>query len=138
LKGLTGASRTGQVEGDAAMRPGIHHVMVAMPANGEEQARRFYGALLGLEEIEKPANLRGRGGVWFMTGNLHLHVGVDPDFHPAEKAHVAFEVDELAGVRLRLGVAGYDATDDEPLPGYDRCYVKDPFGNRMELLEPQQ
>ncbi len=91
-----------------------------------------------LEEIEKPANLRGRGGVWFMTSNLQLHVGVDPDFHPAEKAHVAFEVDELAGVRLRLGVAGYDATDDEPLPGYDRCYVKDPFGNRMELLEPQQ
>lgn len=117
------------------MKPRIHHVMVAMPANGEEQARRFYGALLGLEEIEKPVNLRGRGGVWFMTGNLQLHLGVDPDFRPAEKAHIAFEVDDLAGVRSRLAAAGYDAAGDEPLLGFDRCYVKDPFGNRVELLE---
>ncbi len=119
------------------MRPGIHHVMVAMPVGGEKQARRFYGVLLGLEEIEKPASLRGRGGVWFMTGNLQLHLGVDPDFRPAEKAHVAFEVAGLAGVRRQLGAVGYDATDDEPLPGFDRCYVKDPFGNRVELLEPR-
>jgi len=120
---------------EMAMEPRIHHVMVAMPANREEQARRFYGALLGLEESEKPANLRGRGGVWFMTGALQLHLGVDPDFRTAEKAHVAFEVVDLAGVRSRLAAAGYDATDDEPLAGFDRCYVKDPFGNRVELLE---
>jgi len=94
--------------------------------------------LLGLEEIEKPVNLRRRGGVWFMTGNLQLHLGVAPDFRPAEKAHVAFEVADLVGVRRRLAAAGYDAADDEPLPGFDRCYVKDPFGNRVELLEPRQ
>jgi catechol 2,3-dioxygenase-like lactoylglutathione lyase family enzyme len=117
------------------MRPGIHHVMVAMPVGGEERARQFYDALLRLEEIEKPASLRGRGGVWFMTGNLQLHLGVDPDFRPAEKAHVAFEVVGLTGVQHRLAAAGYDTTGDELLPGFDRCYVKDPFGNRIELLE---
>ena len=120
------------------MVPKIDHVQIAIPAGGEEQARRFYGALLGLEEIEKPANLRKRGGVWFMTGNLQLHLGVDPAFRPAEKAHVAFRVTGLAGRRGRLEAAGYTVTEDEPLPGFDRFYVQDPFGNRMDLLEPAQ
>jgi catechol 2,3-dioxygenase-like lactoylglutathione lyase family enzyme len=118
--------------------PTIDHVQIAIPAGGEEQARRFYGALLGLQEIEKPANLRKRGGVWFMTGNLQLHLGVDQAFRPAEKAHVAFRVTGLAGTRGRLEAAGYTVTEDEPLPGFDRFYVLDPFGNRMELLEPAQ
>jgi catechol 2,3-dioxygenase-like lactoylglutathione lyase family enzyme len=118
--------------------PLIDHVQIAVPAGGEEQARRFYGAVLGLKEIEKPANLRKRGGVWFMTGNVHLHLGVDPAFRPAEKAHVAFQVSGLAAIRGRLEAAGYTVAEDEPLPGIDRLYVKDPFGNRMELLEPAE
>ncbi len=107
-----------------------------MPTGGEARARQFYGALLEFDEVEKPANLRQRGGVWFMTGNLQVHLGVDKAFRPAEKAHIAFEVDGLAALRERLINAGYTIADDEPLPGYERCYVNDPFGNRMELLEP--
>ncbi len=92
--------------------------------------------MLGFEEVPKPVNLQQRGGVWFNTGNLQLHLGVDHAFHPAEKAHVAFEVNGLADLRGRLVAAGYATTDDEPLAGYQRCYVTDPFGNRTELLEP--
>lgn len=117
------------------MKPRIDHVQVAMLAGGEEAARRFYGELLGLTEIEKPANLRSRGGVWFTTGSIALHLGVDPAFRPATKAHVAFRVTGLRELRERLAAAGYPSAEDEPLPGYARCYVADPFGNRTELLE---
>lgn len=115
----------------------IHHVQVAIPAGGEGKARGFYGELLGLSEVPKPANLRGRGGVWFQTGNLQLHLGVDPDFRAARKAHVAFRVEDLSGIRSRLEAAGCATTDDQPLDGYQRCYVDDPFGNRTELLQPE-
>jgi catechol 2,3-dioxygenase-like lactoylglutathione lyase family enzyme len=116
--------------------PTVHHVQVAIPAGGEEQARRFYGDLLGFAELPKPANLQARGGVWFETGNLQFHLGVDPAFRPAEKAHVAFQVAGLSALRERLTAAGYPTADDEPLAGYDRFFVKDPFGNRLEVLEP--
>ncbi len=118
------------------MRPTIAHVQVAMPAGGEELARWFYGGLLGLAEVAKPENLRGRGGVWFATGNIALHLGVDPAFRPATKAHVAFGVAGLAALRERLVAAGCAVADDEPLPGVARFFVADPFGNRVELLEP--
>jgi catechol 2,3-dioxygenase-like lactoylglutathione lyase family enzyme len=114
----------------------IHHVQIAIPAGGESEGRRFYGALLGFVELPKPANLQARGGVWFATGNLEFHLGVDPAFRPAEKAHVAFQVTGLAALRERLVAAGFPVADDEPLAGYDRFFVNDPFGNRMELLEP--
>ncbi len=113
----------------------IHHVQIAIPAGREAAARAFYGELLGLAEVMKPANLQRRGGVWFRTANIQLHLGVDPSFHPAEKAHVAFQVAGLASVRQRLAAAGHRADEDEPLPGYQRCYVHDPFGNRIELLQ---
>ncbi len=118
--------------------PRIHHVQVAIPVGGEEQARQFYGALLGLTEVPKPVNLQARGGVWFATGNLQLHLGVDAAFQPAHKAHVALEVRGLGSLRARLAEAGYRGSADEPLPGYQRCYVTDPFGNRTELLEPDE
>ena len=114
----------------------IHHILVAMPQGREDDARRFYGELLGFPEIPKPENLLKRGGVWFQTGNLQLHLGVDKSFVPATKAHVAYQVEDLEILRERLVAAGIGITDDEPLPGYDRCYVDDPFGNRIELLEP--
>jgi catechol 2,3-dioxygenase-like lactoylglutathione lyase family enzyme len=114
----------------------IHHVQVAIPAGGEEQARAFYGELLRFDEIDKPENLVSRGGCWFQTGNLQLHLGVDKDFVPARKAHVAYEVDDLDKLRRRLETAGYAIAEDEPLPGYDRFYVADPFGNRVEILQP--
>ncbi len=114
----------------------IHHVQVAIPAGGEERARAFYGELLGFREVPKPANLQARGGVWFAAGNLQLHFGVDRAFRSAEKAHVAYQVSGLPAFRDRLMASGYEPVDDEPLAGYDRFYVDDPFGNRLELMQP--
>lgn len=117
------------------MKPLIHHVQIAIPRGGEEVARSFYGDILGLMEIPKPTNLQGRGGVWFETGNLQLHLGVDPDFHPARKAHIAFQITDLREIQEKLSVAGHNLVNGEPLEGYNRMYVTDPFGNRIELLE---
>lgn len=115
----------------------IHHVQVSIPAGGEDAARHFYGGLFDFQEISKPANLAQRGGVWFQTGNLQLHLGVDANFSPATKAHVAYEVDDLMTVRVRLAAADVMIIEDEPLPGFDRFYISDPFGNRIEVLAPQ-
>lgn len=117
-------------------RPTVHHVQIAIPAGGEDAARRFYRDVLGFREVEKPENLRARGGAWFETGNLQLHLGVDPAFTPATKAHVAFEVRAIEPMRERCLAAGYPVRQDEPLPGYERFYVDDPFGNRTEILQP--
>jgi catechol 2,3-dioxygenase-like lactoylglutathione lyase family enzyme len=116
--------------------PAIHHVQTAIPRNGEADARRFYGDVLGLREVEKPESLRARGGVWYQTGTLQLHLGVDPDFTPATKAHVAFEVADLDAVRQRCLAAGHPVREDADLPGYARFYVDDLFGNRVEILHP--
>ncbi|MFO1060134.1 MAG: glyoxalase [Dongiaceae bacterium] len=115
---------------------GIDHVQLAMPAGGESAARDFYGALLGLPEIAKPPALAARGGCWFgWPGGLQLHLGVDPDFRPARKAHVGLRVRGLAGLAARLDAAGHATTGDAPLAGYERLFVSDPFGNRLELLQ---
>ncbi len=115
---------------------GINHVQIAMPRDGEDVARRFYGGVLGLAEIAKPAHLARRGGVWFAAGPQQLHLGVEDGFRPAKKAHPAFEVQGLATLRGRCVAAGYVPVDDEPLPGFQRFYLNDPFGNRLEFLEP--
>lgn len=106
-----------------------------MPAGQEAAARAFYSGVLGLAEEVKPPNLARRGGVWFRGGALRLHLGVDPDFHPARKAHPALLVRGLAEVAARCLAAGFPPIEDEPLEGFDRVYVLDPFGNRIELLE---
>lgn len=114
----------------------IHHIQLAMPEGGEEAARGFYGALLKLDEVPKPAPLQGRGGVWFQRGSLRLHLGVEPNFRPAAKAHPALQVAGLAALAARLEEAGVVVTHDNALPGYARFYALDPFGNRIEFLEP--
>ena len=114
----------------------IEHVQLAMPAGGEEAARAFYFGLLGLPEVPKPAHLAARGGCWFEDADLKLHLGVDADFRPARKAHPALLIDDLAGLLGRLRAAGVPVVDDEPLEGFARAYVDDPFGNRIELMEP--
>jgi catechol 2,3-dioxygenase-like lactoylglutathione lyase family enzyme len=116
----------------------IDHVELAMPAGGEDAARRFYGTLLGLPERPKPPNLAARGGAWFEDGAIRVHLGVEGDFRPARKAHVAFVVDDVAALRAACRDAGYETTQDEPLAGHDRIYVNDPFGNRLEFLSPAQ
>lgn len=108
-----------------------------MPAGHEATARAFYCGVLGLVEEQKPPNLTPRGGAWFRGGTLRLHLGVDPDFHPAGKAHPALLVSGLAALLTRCEAAGFPAARDEPLDGFDRAYVLDPFGNRIELLEPR-
>ena len=114
---------------------GIDHVQLAMPAGGEEQARGFYRDVLGLTEQPKPAALAERGGCWFANGAVQVHVGVDPDFRPAGKAHVGLLVDALAPVVDACRARGFAVAAGEPLDGCVRAYVHDPFGNRIELLE---
>jgi catechol 2,3-dioxygenase-like lactoylglutathione lyase family enzyme len=113
---------------------GIDHVQLAAPPGCEEAARRFFGELLGLEELAKPATLRSRGGVWFRVGAQQLHVGVEEGFAPARKAHPAFAVAGWEELRERLREAGVELRDDDAIPGVRRCYVNDPWGNRLELI----
>jgi len=112
----------------------INHVQLAIPPNRDGEARRFYADLLGLREIPKPASLRARGGVWFQVGDLQLHLGVEIDFRPARKAHVAFEVPDLEAISGRCSAAGHTPRSDTAVHGRRRRFVDDPFGNRLELM----
>jgi catechol 2,3-dioxygenase-like lactoylglutathione lyase family enzyme len=113
---------------------GVDHVQLAMPAGREEEARAFYSGLLGIPEVPKPPQLAKRGGAWFEDRSLKIHLGVEADFRPATKAHPALLVDGLRELADKLRRAGCDVTD-EPDDAGRRIYVKDPFGNRIELLE---
>ena len=113
----------------------LNHVQLAMPPGGEHQARLFYAGLLGLLEVPKPANLAGRGGAWFERGEVRVHLGVEADFRPARKAHPALLVDDLEALTKTLLAAGVATQEDEPLEGFERVYVSDPFGNRIELMQ---
>ena len=115
---------------------GIDHVQLAMPAGGESVARAFYSDVLGLPETPKPPHLAARGGCWFESGAVKVHHGVEADFRPALKAHPALIVRNLASMIAALKESGAEVIADEPLDGRDRVYVHDPFGNRLELLEP--
>lgn len=116
----------------------LHHVQLAMPRGEEARARAFYGGVLGFEERPKPPELAARGGVWFFSGGVELHLGVEDDFRPARKAHPALWVEDLPAYRRRCMDAGAPVIEDELLPGYRRFYTADPFGNRLELLEPEE
>lgn len=117
---------------------GIDHVQLAMPAGGEELARSFYRDLLGLMEQPKPAHLAKRGGCWFENAFVKIHLGVDPHFVPATKAHPGLLVQELELIAEACRAKGLRTVADEPLAGYERIYVTDPFGNRIELLEKSE
>ena len=117
---------------------GIEHVQLAMPPGGEERAREFYAHLLGIPEVPKPPHLAKRGGAWFERGRLKIHLGVEGDFVPARKAHPALVVEGLDELVRALRAHGCALVDDEPLEGFERVYVSDPFGNRIELMEPRR
>lgn len=113
----------------------IDHVQIAMPAGGEGQARAFFGSLLGLEEVPKPDDMAARGGCWFVIGDYQIHLGVEIDFQPAKKAHIALRTSDLAKLRARFEAAGYAIVGDVPVGGRERFFSFDPFGNRIEFLE---
>jgi catechol 2,3-dioxygenase-like lactoylglutathione lyase family enzyme len=113
---------------------GLDHVQIAIPAGGEDQARAFYGDLLGMHEVPKPDTL-SQTGCWFERGGVNLHIGVDLEFAPARKAHPALLVDDLAQLRERIEAAGYATRDDRPVEGYARFFASDPFGNRVEFMQ---
>ena len=114
----------------------IEHVQLAMPAGQESAARDFYQGILGIPEVPKPPHLAKRGGAWFERGALKIHLGVEADFRPARKAHPALLVVDLATLVARLRQNNVVVIDDDPMEGYLRVYVADPFGNRIELMEP--
>lgn len=116
----------------------IDHVLLAMPPGRENEARAFYQEILGIPEVLKPPQLAARGGCWFESGELRVHLGIDKNFVPARKAHPAFVVDDLLGLTRLLKQAGYTLAADAPLDGYDRIFVDDPFGNRIELMQPKE
>jgi len=113
----------------------IDHVQLAMPAGREQEARAFYAELLGLPERPKPPELAARGGAWFESARVKVHLGVEKDFRPARKAHPGFLVADLEALANRLRDGGYTPLADDALPGQARYFVDDPFGNRIELLQ---
>ena len=116
---------------------GLHHVQLAMPLGSEDAVRRFYVDALGMTEVPKPPVLAARGGAWFRSGTLELHLGVEDEFRPARKAHPGIVVEDLDGVVRRLAEHGVEVDWDPNFPGFRRCYVADPHGNRIEMLEPE-
>jgi catechol 2,3-dioxygenase-like lactoylglutathione lyase family enzyme len=112
----------------------IDHVQLAMPPGGEERARAFYGGVLGMQEVEKPPELAQRGGCWFRSGSVEIHLGVEADFRPARKAHPGLRPADYEGLKTRLRAAGLALTEDDTIPGARRCHLFDPFGNRIELI----
>jgi catechol 2,3-dioxygenase-like lactoylglutathione lyase family enzyme len=118
------------------MISGIDHVQITVPAVAVEAARAFYCGLLGLHEVEKPVALQERGGFWLRVGDRQVHVGVEEGVQRhATKAHVAYAVSGLAEWRARLTAAGIDIIDGIPIPGCARFEFRDPFGNRVEIIE---
>jgi catechol 2,3-dioxygenase-like lactoylglutathione lyase family enzyme len=113
----------------------IDHVQLAMPAGGEETARRFYVDVLCMIELPKPRELAKRGGCWFQNGTVQVHLGVENDFRPAKKAHPAFRCSNYVTYVAHLHGAGIDVTEVDDIPGVRRCHIHDPFGNRIELID---
>jgi catechol 2,3-dioxygenase-like lactoylglutathione lyase family enzyme len=119
------------------MITGLHHLLLTMPRGEEDKARRFFGDVLGMTELEKPPVLAARGGAWFRAGGLDLHLGVEDDFRPARKGHPGILVEDIDAVAARVATTGQDATWDTDFPGFRRFYAHDPFGNRLEFLQPE-
>jgi catechol 2,3-dioxygenase-like lactoylglutathione lyase family enzyme len=113
----------------------LHHAQITVAKSDEDAARAFYCGLLGLPEIEKPPSLKSRGGFWVALGDRQLHIGIEENANrSATKAHIAYEVDDLAAWRQKLAENGIHPLDSIPIEGYDRFEFRDPFGNRLEFL----
>ena len=113
----------------------LDHVQLAMPKGEEAAARHFYCDLLGMVEIPKPPILAARGGCWFASGNVQIHMGVEVDFRPAKKAHPALRASGYDSLIAKLQQAGVEVTSDDSIPGTIRCHIHDVFGNRIEIIQ---
>jgi catechol 2,3-dioxygenase-like lactoylglutathione lyase family enzyme len=113
----------------------LDHVQIAIPAGGETRARDFYCGILGFTEFEKPAAMAGRNSIWFIAGPVNLHLGIEPDFVPAKRAHPALVVDSLDEIVAACGRANLATRPDTSFNGFRRVHVFDPFGNRLELMQ---
>ena len=113
----------------------IDHIQLAAPKGSEEIARKFFKDILDFEEVEKPETLKKNGGVWFASGNIQVHIGIEEPFSPSKKAHPAFEIDNIEELKIHFSKNQVEYLEDELLPGANRIYIFDPFGNRIELLE---
>ncbi|WP_277584565.1 VOC family protein [Psychrobacillus antarcticus] len=113
----------------------IDHVQLAAPKGSEAIARTFYGEILGFTEVDKPELLKKRGGIWFSFSSYQIHIGIEEPFAPAKKAHPAFLIENLDALKAHLTKSDVSFLVDTDLPGADRIYVHDPFGNRIEILE---
>ena len=131
----TGRSRRKRPRKRTVELVGLDHVQIAIPPGEEALARLFYGAVLGLQEVRKHSALSGRGGAWFIAPGVALHLGVEDPFIPARKAHPAFLVADLAKARRRLAAHDVEVIEDDAEIPIQRCYVNDPFGNRIELID---
>ena len=112
----------------------IDHVQLAMPVGGEETARAFYGGVFGMIEVPKPTELAKRGGCWFESGRVQIHLGIESDFRAAKKAHPALRCANYPELTARLREAGVEISETHDIPGAIRCHIYDPFGNRIELI----
>ncbi|MGH3322072.1 MAG: VOC family protein [Streptosporangiaceae bacterium] len=115
----------------------LHHVQLAVPPESEEECRRFYVDVLGMTEVAKPPRLAARGGIWVRADALEIHLGVEPDFHPARKAHPGIVVADLDALATRLAAKGVEVAWDDGFPWYRRFYCHDVFGNRLEFMQPE-
>jgi hypothetical protein len=112
----------------------LDHVQLAIPAGSEDLCRQYYVGVLGMEELEKPLELRSRGCLWLRSGDVQIHMGVEADFRPARKAHPAIAVTDIDAMATTLSGAGYAPEWDSAIPEIRRFYVNDPLGNRLEFL----
>jgi catechol 2,3-dioxygenase-like lactoylglutathione lyase family enzyme len=113
----------------------LDHVQIAIPVASEERARAFYSGILGFAEVTKPAEMAERKSIWFVSGGVNLHLGLEPDFHPTKRAHPAFVVQGLDAIVAACERAGLPIKPDTSFNGFRRVHVFDPFGNRLELME---
>lgn len=115
----------------------LHHAQITIPKGREAEARAFYCGVLGLKEIEKPDSLKGRGGFWVELGAVQIHIGTEDGFDRlTTRGHLAYQVDDLARWRARLRAEGLSPEESVPIPGYERFEFRDPFGNRVEFIQP--
>lgn len=115
---------------------GLHHAQITIPKGAEAEGKAFYCELLGLQEIDKPEALRGRGGFWLSTGRQEVHVGTEDGFDRlTTKAHLAYQVEDIGYWRERLEESGVEILEAVPIPGFARFEFRDPFGNRVEMIQ---